>query len=441
MRKFFLIQSLLIILASTFLFSTLSYGKDTSSTDPLPEKEVQEFVTAIGTIKHYYIKDVPDQKLFNTAISGMLTSLDPHSSFLDADTLKELNSNIQGNFVGIGIELTLENGALKVISPLDDTPADKAGLKTNDLIIKVNNELIENMTLNEAINKIKGKKGTPVTLTILRPETPKPIEVTIIRDTINVVAVKSKLLNQHYGYVRITFFQGKADVELKQAINQLKKDSNNQLHGLVLDLRNNPGGLLDLSGKITDLFLDKDSTNKYNNLIVYTKGRIPNSDVSIKAKPNDIIPGVPLVVLINGGSASASEIVAGALQDYGRAVLMGSRTFGKGSVQTVIPIGNDSAIKLTTALYYTPAGRAIQAEGIIPDVTIPDFTIEKEDTAFKLTEADYRRHIINTTDNSIDKKTNNIRLKEALSDQLQLAKDDYQLYSALLMLQGLHSAQ
>lgn len=441
MRKLSFILSLTIILASSFSCSRLAAAQDTSATSPLPEKEVQEFVTAIGTIKHYYIKDVPDQKLFNTAISGMLTSLDPHSSFLDADTLKELNSNIQGNFVGIGIELTLENGALKVISPLDDTPADKAGLKTNDLIIKVNNELIENMTLNEAINKIKGKKGTSVTLTILRPEAPKPIEVTIVRDTINVMAVKSKLLNQHYGYARITFFQGKADVELKQAINQLKKDSNNQLRGLVLDLRNNPGGLLNLSGNITDLFLDKNSTKKYNNLIVYTKGRIPNSDVSIKAKPNDIIPGIPLVVLINGGSASASEIVAGALQDYGRAVLMGSRTFGKGSVQTVIPIGNDSAIKLTTALYYTPAGRAIQAEGIIPDVTIPDFTIEKEDTAFKLTEADYRRHIVNTTDNSTDKKTNNIRLKEALSDQLQLAKDDYQLYSALLMLQGLHSAQ
>ena len=230
------------------------------------------------------------------------------------------------------------------------------------------------------------------------------------------------------------FFQGNADVELKNAIQELKKQSNNQLYGLVLDLRNNPGGLLKLSSEITDLFLDKSSTKKYNDLIVYTKGRIPGSNIKIKAKPNDIIPGMPLVVLINNGSASASEIVAGALQDYGRAVIMGSRSFGKGSVQTIIPISKDSAIKLTTALYYTPAGRVIQAEGIDPDVPIPALNIESKENKFSFNESDFGRHIKNG-ESSSDTMQHNEDNSEAA---LKLAKEDYQLFSALMMLKGLH---
>ena len=400
----------------------------------VPNDEIQEFVTAITAIKYYYIKDTKDKKLFNNAISGMLSNLDPHSSFLDAEALKQMKSAVSGKFVGIGIELTVDKGVLKVISPLDGTPAFKAGIKTNDLIIKVDGTLVEKMTLNEAVSKIKGKKGTPVKLTIIRPNTSKPIELTVIRDTIKVVTVKSKLLEQHYGYVRLSFFQGNADVELKNAIQELKKQSNNQLYGLVLDLRNNPGGLLKLSSEITDLFLDKSSTKKYNDLIVYTKGRIPGSNIKIKAKPNDIIPGMPLVVLINNGSASASEIVAGALQDYGRAVIMGSRSFGKGSVQTIIPISKDSAIKLTTALYYTPAGRVIQAEGIDPDVPIPALNIESKENKFSFNESDFGRHIKND-ESSSDAMQQNVDNSEAA---LKLAKEDYQLFSALMMLKGLH---
>jgi len=424
------------VLFSIMLIPTYGTTPD-KDTQTLPQDEIQEFVTAIGSIKHYYITDTSDKELFKTAISGMLHSLDPHSSFLDKDQLKELNSSVNGNFVGIGVELTLKDGSLKVISPLDGTPAFKAGIKTNDLIIKVNNELIENMTLTEALNKIKGEKGTTVNLTIIRPDEPKPLKISIVRDTIKVISVKSKLLDKHYGYVRISMFQGKTAKELEKAIIQLKKESNNQLHGLVLDLRNNPGGLLDTSGDVTNLFLDSSSTKKYNDLIVYTEGRTPSSKLSIIAKPNDIIPNMPLVILVNGGSASASEIVAGALQDYGRAIIMGSRTFGKGSVQTVIPISANSAIKLTTALYYTPAGRVIQAEGITPDIAVPEFTITKEDKAFSLAESDYRKHIINQDDgNNIDDK-NSTTYEDTLSKQMELAHTDYQLYSALLMLQGM----
>tara|TARA_B100001093_G_scaffold520252_1_gene613954 strand:+ start:1621 stop:2943 length:1323 start_codon:yes stop_codon:yes gene_type:complete len=402
-------------------------------TPRIPNDEIQEFVTAITAIKHYYITDTEDKTLFNNAINGMLTHLDPHSSFLDKKALEQMNSTVSGEFVGIGIELTVDKGALKVISPLDGTPADKAGLKTNDLIIKVDDTLVESMSLNEAISKIKGKKGTLVRLTILRENTPKPLEVSIKRDTIKIVTVKSKLLEKHYGYTRLSFFQGNADQELKAAIQKLKKDSNNQLYGLILDLRNNPGGLLNLSSEITDLFLDKSINKKYENLIVYTKGRIPGSNLKIKAKPNDIIPGIPLVVLINTGSASASEIVAGALQDYGRAVIMGSRSFGKGSVQTIIPVSKDSAIKLTTALYYTPAGRVIQAEGIQPDVPIPELNIESKDNGFTFSESDFGRHIKNDNNIGITKKKNT-----QSSDAFALAKDDYQQFSALMMLKGLH---
>ncbi|MAR84248.1 MAG: peptidase S41 [Legionellales bacterium] len=441
-----LLKSLTILSTSALIISSFvlpmsfginSLGKGYNSPSAVPNDEIQEFVTAITAIKHYYISDTKDKTLFNNAISGMLTHLDPHSSYLDKEALKQMTSTVSGEFVGIGIELTVDKGALKVISPLDGTPADKAGLKTNDLIIKVDNTLVENMSLSEAISKIKGKKGTLVTLTILRPHVAKPIIVSIKRDTIKVVTVKTKLLDDHYGYARLSFFQGKADQELKAAIAQLKKATNNQLNGLVLDLRNNPGGLLNLSGEITDLFLDKNTTQRYKNLIVYTKGRIPGSDITIKAKPHDIIPNVPLVVLINSGSASASEIVAGALQDYHRAVIMGTKSFGKGSVQTVIPISKDTAIKLTTALYYTPSGRAIQAKGIQPNVIIPSLEIQKKDNGITLTEADFNRHLKNGSHKTdVQKSVTNKK-----STDFELAQEDYQLFSALMMLKGLHSIQ
>lgn len=412
-----------------------------ANANQLPRKQIQRFVTAIAAIKRYYIKNPSDQELFENAIRGMVSRLDPHSTFLDASELKGLKSTVSGRFVGIGVELTTQNGVLKVISPLEGTPADRVGLKANDLIIKVDGKLVQNMSLRDAVNKIKGKRGTKVTLTILRKGDKKPLDVTITRDTIKLVTVKEKMLEDGYGDVRLTFFQGPVDKALRAAILKLKAQAGGHLKGLVLDLRNNPGGLLGESAKIADIFLDANKLNKkYHDLIVYTKGRIPGSDISLKAHPGDMISGIPLVVLINNGSASASEIVAGALQDYKRAVIMGTRSFGKGSVQTVIPIGDDSAVKLTTALYHTPDGRVIQAKGIQPDVVVPNLTVTEKDIKglLDLDESDYRNHLQNNTDDEAYQKEIN-QLQKQRENELNLAKDDYQLFEALMMLKGMHA--
>ena len=429
---------LTLILSVSCLISTSVLA--TGVPDNLPPAQVRRFVTAISAIQHYYIKDKSDDKLFSNAIRGMVSSLDPHSTFLDKEDLKDLKTTVSGNFVGIGIELTTQDGALKVITPIEDTPAFKAGIKTGDLIIKVDNMLIANMTLREAINHIKGKKGTKVHLTILRKDSDKPLHLDVTRDTIHVKTVKSKAIEDGYGYVRLTLFQGPVDKSLHAAITKLLKKNNNHLKGFILDLRNNPGGLLNASADVADTFLDANKHNAFGNKLVYTKGRIPGSDLSFKAHPGDMIKGSPMVVLINGGSASASEIVAGALQDYKRAVIMGTRSFGKGSVQTVIPISEDSAIKLTTALYYTPSGREIQAHGIQPNVIVPELVVNKDEKEFlTIDESDYQNHLKNGA-----RKKEQARLdaiKKMRKAELKLAKDDYQLYEALMMLKGMHSLQ
>ncbi len=406
----------------------------------LPQKDVERFITTIATIHHYYIKEEKDQDLFNNAIRGMVNNLDPHSAYLDPDALKELNASVSGKFVGIGIELTLEDGMLKVISPLDGSPAKKAGIRPNDLIMKVDGSLIRQMGLEEAIKRIKGKEGTQVSLTILREGLDKPIEIRVTRDVINLVAVKSKLLEKNYGYVQISFFQGPVEKQLRQALRQLRKDNRGKLDALVLDLRNNPGGLLDISAEVADDFLDSKKLKKYQGKIVYTKGRAPGADIAIKATPKDLINGIPMVVLINSGSASASEIVAGALQDYNRAIIMGTRSFGKGSVQTILPIGKDSALKLTTALYYTPAGQIIQARGIIPDITVPELSVKELDTeTFIVGESDFDNHLLA---GKIKKQTKRqlTQHEQKLKKQLKLAQEDYQLYQALMMLRGMNAA-
>lgn len=415
-------------------------SKKIPQTPKLPRKDIRRFVTAIAVIHHYYIKPTTNNTLFDDAISGMVSSLDPHSTYLNAAALKDLKTTVSGKFVGVGIELTLKDGMLKVISPLDGSPAQKAGIKANDLIVKVDGMLIRNMSLEDAVKRIKGKAGTSVILTVIRKGAEKPVDYKIKREVIKLVSVKSKLLQNGYGYVRITFFQGPVDHQLHHEIKELKDESNGHLEGLILDLRNNPGGLLDVSAQVADDFLDSNKINKYKDYIVYTKGRIPGADMHIKAHGNDLIKGTPMVVLINGGSASASEIVAGALQDYNRAIVMGTRSFGKGSVQTVLPIGKDSAIKLTTALYYTPAGREIQARGIIPDVTVPILSVKDLDTkSFLVDEANFQNHL----DGKVSKETKEeiAKRKETLGSQLKLAKKDYQLYEALMMLQGLHAAE
>ncbi len=408
----------------------------------LPHKQIKRFVTAIAAIKHYYIKKTTDKALFNNAIRGMVSSLDPHSTYLDASDLKELKTAVSGQFVGIGIELTTQGGALKVISPLEGTPAFRAGIKTNDLIVKINGMLVQNMSLRQAIRHIKGKTGSKVHLTIIRKNRKTPLRLTITRDTIKILTVKKKLLQNNYGYIRITFFQGPVEKALRKNIRALQKEAKGHLKGLILDLRNNPGGLLDVSAEVADTFLDSKKIHKYNDLIVYTKGRIKGSDVRFRISAGDMIKGIPMVVLINGGSASASEIVAGALQDYKRAIIMGTRSFGKGSVQTVIPISANSAIKLTTALYHTPSGRVIQAQGIEPNVVVPELKVSEKNTdgLIDFDEADYRNHLKNNThDKTVEAKL--AALKKQRKEEIKLARKDYQLYEALMMLKGLHAVK
>ncbi len=449
MIKKYLTAASVLLLAQTysahaFSLPFLSQNNDQTENKTLTKNEMEQFSKSIETIQHYYIKKVDDKILLDNAINGMVMRLDPHSSYLDKDELKTLETTVSGEFVGVGIELTTDRGMLRVISAIHDTPAEKAGIKPGNLIVKVDNKLIQDMTINEAVKHIKGKPGTDVILTIIRKGEDKPFSISVKRETVKLEAVQSKLLTPGYGYARLSIFQGPVAIQLRAAIEKLKSESNNQLKGFILDLRSNPGGLLDVSADVVNLFLDKSATNRYHNLIVYTKGRIPNSDSTYYAKDNDMIPNVPIVVLINGGTASASEIVSGALQDYKRAIIMGTRSFGKGSVQTVIPIDENSALKLTTALYYTPSGREIQARGIEPDVVVPELAVnEKQITGLlDVDEANYDRHIENHNGDDIVSKTpQDLKLKDEQKTQLKLAKTDYQLYEALMMLKGMHAVK
>jgi carboxyl-terminal processing protease len=413
---------------------------DTQKNVELPRDQVQRFVDTIAIIKHYYITDPSDKTLFDNAIKGMVESLDPHSSYLNADDLKELETAVSGEFVGVGVELTTQDGVLKVVSPIEGSPSDRAGLKPGDIIIKIDNKVVQNMSLREAVSRIKGKKGTKVVLTILRKGNDKPLNLSITRETIKLVTLRKKMLDDHYGYIRLSFFQGPVDNELINAIKELQ--SKYQLRGLILDLRNNPGGLLDVSARVADTFLDSDKTQQYRNVIVYTKGRIKGSDMEIKTSGHDLTMGLPLVVLINNGSASASEIVAGALQDYHRAIIMGTVSFGKGSVQTVLPLG-DGAIKLTTALYHTPSGRVIQAKGIQPDVIVPPLQVNEKNLSgvLDVDEEDYRNHLRNGNDTDENLQTQLQQYQKERNTEMALAKEDYQLFSAYTMLKGMASVE
>lgn len=404
----------------------------------LPQEEVQRFVSAIAIIKRYYITDPNDKTLFDNAIKGMVENLDPHSSYLNADDLKDLETAVSGEFVGIGVELTTQDGILKVVSPLEGSPADRAGLKTGDMIIKIDDKIVQNMNLRDAVNRIKGKRGTKVRLTILRKGNDKAINLNITRETVKIETIKKRMLDDHYGYIRLAFFQGPVDTDLVKAINELQ--SKNQLRGLILDLRNNPGGLLEVSARVAGTFLDLDKTGIYHNLIVYTKGRIPGADMEIKVPGHDLTKGLPLVVLINNGSASASEIVAGALQDYHRAIIMGTVSFGKGSVQTVLPLG-DGAIKLTTALYHTPSGRVIQAKGIEPDVVVPALAVDEKNIngIIDMDEGNYQNHLANGDDTDENMQNTAKKYQKERDTDIALAKEDYQLYAAYNMLKGIAS--
>ena len=332
----------------------------------LPLKELRIFTQVFEQVRRGYVDEVTDIQLLENAVVGLLLELDPHSAYLDLEEHKKLQESASGQYGGLGIEISARRGMLEVIAPIDDSPAQKAGIRTGDLIHEINGEPVRSFALPEAIDKLRGPKGSPIDLTILRQGEDKPVSFNIIRDIIYSSAVRSRLLPSDIGYVRISQFQENSDKDFVAALKKLNDLDNLKggLKGLIIDLRNNPGGLIPPAVEIADVFLD-------DGVIVYTEGRTPSSNQTFFASPRELLEDVPIVVLINGGTASAAEIVAGALQDHTRAAILGTQSFGKGSVQTVIPFGDGRAIKLTTARYFTPLGRSIQAEGIIPDINTP----------------------------------------------------------------------
>ena len=416
---------------SAALLLTVSVSAPTLAADPevdeqarqdgVPVTELRAFAEVLERVRGAYVQDVDEKELIQAAIRGMLMELDPHSSYLTPDQFEDLQSTTSGEFGGLGLEVTMEGGFVKVVSPIDDSPASRADIQAGDLILKINDTFVKGLSLAEAVELMRGEAGSEVTLSVLSDGDEKPRPVTLKRDRIKVESVKSEVLEPGYGYLRVSQFQNNTGHEAKKALAELKAEG--ALRGLILDLRNNPGGVLGGAVEISDLFLD-------SGLIVYTQGRESESRNDYKANPGDEIEGLPLVVLVNGGSASASEIVAGALQDQGRAVVVGTRTFGKGSVQTVLPISGDNALKLTTARYYTPDGRSIQAEGIEPDIPVQVSSVELLKDQ-RPREADLPHHLLNQAQ------------KEALEKggEEPLASRDYPLSQALSILKGINLAE
>ncbi|NYT75536.1 S41 family peptidase [Alcaligenaceae bacterium] len=413
---------------------------------PLPLKELQQFANVFAAIKGSYVEPVTDKQLINDAIKGMFSDLDPHSSYLDEDAFKEMEAITQGGFGGLGIEIGSEDGMPKVISPIEDTPAARAGILAGDVITKIDGKPTKGMTLNDAIKLMRGEPNTRIVLTIQRAGRDKPLEVPIVRDIIKVRSVRSKMLADDIAYVRIAQFQERTVEDLTKALGTLSADKKPK--GLILDLRNDPGGLLDSAIGVSSAFLKPDV------LVVSTKGRIPSSNREYYAKPADYMRGyfddaasqsgakvsdwaktVPMVVLVNVGSASASEIVAGALQDHHRAKVLGNRTFGKGSVQSVLPLSDDTGIKLTTARYYTPSGRSIQVTGVEPDVTVDDTA---KGNLFRLPrEVDLERHLSNASFAEGENKTPSEDAPEAEAKMFEFGgSDDFQLQQAINLLEG-----
>ncbi|MDH3763900.1 MAG: S41 family peptidase [Gammaproteobacteria bacterium] len=392
----------------------------------IPFEDLQAFTEVFSKVRSDYVESVDEKKLIEDAIRGMLNGLDPHSAFLNTSEFSDLKIGTTGQFGGLGIEVGMENGFVKVISPIDDTPASRAGIQASDLIIKLDEKSVKGMTLNEAVKIMRGKPNTDIDLTIVREGESKPLVIKITREIIRVKSVKNRMLEPGYGYIRITNFQSRTTTDLLKAISDLQKEE--RLKGMVLDLRNNPGGVLNGAVGVSDAFID-------DGLIVYTEGRLDDSSHRYLATPGDSLNGAPLVVLINGGSASASEIVAGAVQDHKRGIIMGTKSFGKGSVQTIQELRNGSAVKLTTARYFTPNGRSIQAKGIEPDIKLSTLRLSENDEKARETysESDLEGRLSNPNGDGQDgEKANTAEDKEAL------AKSDFQLYEALNLLKGLN---
>ena len=430
-------NALLVGIGITFGVS-LSIGHGVFAERPaadatLPLEELRSFTQVFARIKADYVEPVDDKTLLENAIRGMVSGLDPHSSYLDISDYKDLQVGTSGEFGGLGIEVGMEDGFIKVISPIDDTPAKRAGVEAGDLIIRLDDTPVKGLTLREAVNMMRGKPGTDIILTLVREGEEKPLKITLTRDKIQVKSVKYRLIEPGIGYLRITQFQQRTGQNLLEAIDDLERENNGSLRGMVLDLRNNPGGVLNAAVEVSDAFLEK-------GLIVYTEGRIQDAEMTFNADPGDELDGAPLIVLVNGGSASASEIVAGALQDHKRALIMGSKTFGKGSVQTILPLTQDTAVKLTTARYFTPAGRSIQAEGIVPDIEMDNVKIDSvmRDSPHGVKEADLSGHLTNGSHpDDGDTATKQDGEESAADKRAKLAKQDYQLYEAVNMLKGL----
>ncbi|HAG92907.1 MAG: peptidase S41 [Pseudomonadales bacterium] len=389
----------------------------------LPINELRTFADVFDRIKQAYVEEVDDKTLLENAIQGMLTELDPHSAYLKPEAYQDLQINTTGEFGGLGIEVGMEDGFVKVITPIDDTPAKKAGVEAGDLIIKLDSTPVKGLSLGEAVKLMRGKPGSDIVLTIIRAGIDKPLEITVTRAVIQVQSVRGRLLQKDYGYVRLSQFQINTGADMLKLLEKLRKENDADLKGLVLDLRNNPGGVLQAAVDVSDAFID-------DGLVVYTQGRLPDSDMKFRAAPGDELKGVPIVVLVNGGSASASEIVAGALQDHSRAVIMGTTTFGKGSVQTVLPLHNNRALKLTTARYYTPGGRSIQAQGIEPDIVVENARLTRVEEMQRVKERDLSGHLENPEGEGETGAASDG--KQALSDT------DYQLYEALNLLKALN---
>lgn len=399
---------------------------DKESPQPLPIEDLKLFVEILEQLKQNYVEPVSDTVLINNAIKGMISELDPHSVFYDEKAFKDAQETSTGSFAGIGVEVTSEDGLIRVIAPIDDTPASKAGIQAGDLIIKIDSTAVQSIEVEKAIDMLRGEPKTEVTLTLIRANNNTPITVTLIRDIVKTKSVRSQLIDNQYAYVRLSQFQERSAEEIQKAISDLQSQAQareSKVKGLILDLRNNPGGLLQQSISISDIFLE-------TGLIVYTQGRSEDSREDFKATPGDIMEGAPIVVLINAGSASASEIVAGALQDQKRAVIVGEKSFGKGSVQSMISFNNGKGIKYTTARYYTPSGRSIQAEGIVPDIELIPFDVKAKASVTTFREENLASHL------EKNQKTNT-KNKSTSADSAIIAEKDNMLYEAINILKSL----
>ena len=414
----------LIIMSCNTVFAAPKVDKKASTKNADTYEMLNLFGDVMERAKNSYVEEVSDEQLIEAAINGMLTSLDPHSSYMDGKDFKYMSEQTKGKFGGLGIEVTMESGVVKVISPMDDTPAYKAGLKPGDYITNIDDESVVGMSLNDAVDRMRGKIGTKVKLTIRRFNE-KPFDVTIKREEIKIQSVKTSIKGEDVLYIRITSFSEDVDTAISKAVKDAEKKYKDKLKGIIIDVRNNPGGLLDQAVNVSDLFLDKGE-------IVSTRSRNEEDTVKYTAKPGDIAKGLPIVVLVNDGSASASEIVAGALQDHKRAVILGEKTFGKGSVQTVIPLDNHGAMRLTTARYYTPSGRSIQVNGIVPDIIVKPSKVEEIENNFELSEGEYKNALKNDSEDKNAAK----KLEAAKAEKEELAKD-YQLSQGLNLVRAL----